>query len=101
LTRGRLDADGIQVRSMDTTLGLPAGNRHCMKNQMEVKRIDFQKDLFQLGDSGSAVFTMRDDGSLECIGMAIGFISNGSAVVTPINAILGKFGPNITLANFP
>lgn len=101
LTRGYLIANGTQVRPLTTNLGLPNGGTFTMKNQIEVEGLNSLSHFFQPGDSGSAVFTRRGDGSLECIGMAIGMTSNLSAVVTPINAILKELGPDITLAKFP
>jgi len=101
LTSGYLIADGTQVRPTATNLGLPVGGTFTTKNQIEVASLDGHNVFFQPGDPGSAVFTRREDGSLECIGMAIGMTSNLSAVVTPINAILKELGPDITLAKFP
>jgi len=103
LTQGVIKSYGTQVRPLTTSLGFPAqGSTFVMKNQIEIASVCGHNVFFQPGDSGSAVFTRNEhDGSLECIGMAIGVTSTLSAVVTPIRAILEALGPGITLTSFP
>jgi len=68
-----------------------------MKSQLEIKKTDALQPFNEKGDSGSAVFAVNEDKSLECIGMAIGCMSNRNAVVTPIKDILTTLGPGVEL----
>ncbi|OWF50624.1 hypothetical protein KP79_PYT22781 [Mizuhopecten yessoensis] len=92
LTKGYLRVDGAQVRPLSTALGLPSMKaKFYMKNQYEIIGDKSGINIFQPGDSGSAVF-MLEGTSLHCIGLAIGRTTHGTAVVTPIQAILAALG---------
>jgi len=100
LTRGMLAVNGTQVRPLNVNIGQSnQQNRYEFSNQLQVVSLS-HSPFFQPGDSGSAVLIVNDDQSLECIGMAIGCSSDGSAIVTPISAILDALGPGVTLKRF-
>jgi len=101
LTRGLPVAYGIQVRPLSTSLGIPRMRKtYPMKGQIEIASLDGHAS-FQLGDSGSAVFTVKQDRTLECIGMAIGYTTYNSVIVTPIQSILDALAPGVRLKTFP
>ncbi|XP_033758068.1 uncharacterized protein LOC117340415 [Pecten maximus] len=100
LTKGSLVVDGVSVRPLSTVLGkLFSANMYCFKDQYEVEGLKSAVNMFLPGDSGSAVF-MLNGTSLHCIGMSIGHMSNGSAVVTPIGALLDALGPTCRMETF-
>ncbi|OWF36758.1 uncharacterized protein LOC110441179 [Mizuhopecten yessoensis] len=103
LTRGVLVHFGIEVRPLSCTMqtSSKAGNV-WIKNQYEVLGLEGQS-FFEPGDSGAAVFSHSPfDRSLCCIGIAIGSLSNGSAIVTPIGAVLKALGEHhCEMASFP
>ncbi|OWF43509.1 uncharacterized protein LOC110459625 [Mizuhopecten yessoensis] len=65
--------------------------RFEMQGQLEISSCRANRRFFDLGDSGSGVFVKRGD-DLRCLGLGIGCLSNGSAVVTPIKPILKALG---------
>ncbi|XP_021369211.1 uncharacterized protein LOC110460562 [Mizuhopecten yessoensis] len=79
----------ISVRRAGLT-GL-TDRRFEMKGQLEISSCVSNEPFFALGDSGSGVFVKRGD-DLRCLGLGIGCLSNGSAVVTPIKPILKALG---------
>jgi hypothetical protein len=78
LTRGSLKAIDVKVK-----ITFPSGTAKF------VGQLLTSKDFGSFGDSGSLVVT--DDGEHHPVGMVIGGGSNGSAIVTPIGAILDRF----------
>jgi len=100
MTRGLLTVKGVQVKPMEVHFGHPRLQMpYTFINQMQVEGLGHQA-FFQSGDSGSAVFLVKEDRSLECIGIAIGCTSNYDAIVTPIRPILEALGPNLNLKKF-
>ncbi|OWF53839.1 hypothetical protein KP79_PYT22443 [Mizuhopecten yessoensis] len=62
-------------------------NVFILKGQIVVERTA-DKEFFQEGDSGSAVFVKAED-SFECLGIAIGGMTSSSeTLVTPIESVL-------------
>lgn len=60
-----------------------------MENQFSVRKLkESPSDFCQLGDSGAGVFVINEGERLSCIGMLIGRLSDGAAIVTPIKRIL-------------
>ncbi|XP_033730004.1 uncharacterized protein LOC117319280 [Pecten maximus] len=107
VTKGQLEVNGINVRPLTTTLGLPrCTERIEMKNQYGVRGTQTPMSFFIGGDSGSSVFMKSEKGDLVLIGMAIGnaYVDTNPfplAVVTPIGAILNALGPQYSIASFP
>ncbi|KAK3104578.1 hypothetical protein FSP39_005305 [Pinctada imbricata] len=95
LNRSLFRLDGAQVRIIEegAWLGMDEQLPITMKGQYEVESGSkepgsLNKPFFIPGDSGSAVFAKENDGTLTCIGIAIGITSYGTTVVTPIGAVL-------------
>lgn len=93
VTRGILNSNGTVVRS--NIGGLRSANHSSyvstFQNQYEVGSISTCPIFFQGGDSGSGVFQVEKRGDkeiLHLIGLAIGFTSYFSAIVTPIKDIM-------------
>ncbi|KAK3108255.1 hypothetical protein FSP39_004268 [Pinctada imbricata] len=61
-----------------------------MQGQYEVNSDSKYTPFFIPGDSGSAVFIRETTGSLTCVGIALGKTSYGTAIVTPIGAVLDE-----------
>ena len=55
--------------------------------QQHVVRSTKDIEFFEMGDSGSFVF-VREKGQLSCFGMAIGKLTDGGCIVTPIHEIM-------------
>lgn len=92
-TRGIMTSNGTVVRT--SIAGLRSSNQSSFvstfQNQYEVGSITTCPIFFQGGDSGSGVFQVEkrsDKEILHLIGLAIGFTSYHSAIVTPIQAIM-------------
>ncbi|KAJ8316594.1 hypothetical protein KUTeg_005856 [Tegillarca granosa] len=93
-TRGILNSNGTVVRS--NIAGLRSTNQtsfvSTFQNQFEVGSISTcPSTFFQGGDSGSGVFQVEkqgDEDTLHLIGLAIGFTSYKTAIVTPIKDIM-------------
>ena len=51
---------------------------------------DSQTPFFLPGDSGALVYTFSNsrEKSFKCVGMAVGFTSYGSCIITPIDSVL-------------
>ncbi|XP_062588700.1 uncharacterized protein LOC134250360 [Saccostrea cucullata] len=92
LTLGCLFNECMHVRINSDNLTLPdiLGSTNprniTVYNQMEIEGLRGQ--FFDLGDSGSFVFCINQDETLSCIGMAIGYTSRGTCLVTPIENVL-------------
>ncbi|XP_021369415.1 uncharacterized protein LOC110460688 [Mizuhopecten yessoensis] len=105
-TRGVISSDGTFARPLTTDLELQGQPDVCvMKNQMEVYSLQGHSNFLLPGDSGSGVFVVNKlptgEQNLTCIGLAIGSTSYGSAVVTPIAAVLDALGLPRKLKQFP
>ncbi|XP_021357731.1 uncharacterized protein LOC110453202 [Mizuhopecten yessoensis] len=106
-SRGIISSYGISSRLLTTDLGLQGQPNMCvMKNQMELLGLQGQpQPIFLPGDSGSGVFVVNKlptgEQTLTCIGLAIGCTSYGSAIVTPIAAVLDALGLPRKLKQFP
>lgn len=93
LTRGRLYTEGLLIRQ---ELGGTDDASVCQDNvtffnQIEVTPIPGSEDkFFQAGDSGALVHIYNDSrqGESLCVGMAIGYTSYGSCIVTPAGRVL-------------
>ncbi|KAK3100201.1 hypothetical protein FSP39_016154 [Pinctada imbricata] len=96
LTRSSFRLIGAEVRIIDHDVlaGTQDNEPIVMKGQYEIEPCHDLRTFFDSGDSGSAVFMKDSDGSLSCIGIAIGKTSYHSTVVTPIGAILDALGIN-------
>ncbi|XP_069102377.1 uncharacterized protein [Argopecten irradians] len=67
---------------------------HSQCGEMECKL----PPLAKVGDSGAGVFQRLDDNTLVCIGVLVAVDNTDSALVIPIQPILGHFG--LTMAKF-
>ncbi|XP_061162380.1 uncharacterized protein LOC133171608 [Saccostrea echinata] len=63
-------------------------NTFLMYNQVAIDSHCSLGPFFKIGDSGSLVFLPQEDGTLDCIGMAIGCTSYGTCIMTPIEDVL-------------
>ena len=107
VTRGSLKLDGVQVKNYDFRFsknGKPfTSDAHfqIIEGQYEISS-NSESTFIGAGDSGASVYVKGRFGELYCIGIAIGYTSYGSAIVTPIFPILKKFGLNTRyLKKFP
>ena len=107
VTRGSIKLDGIQVKNHDVRFsknGKPfTSDAHfqIIEGQYEISS-NSESTFIGAGDSGASVYVKGRFGELYCIGIAIGYTSYGSAIVTPIFPILKKFGLNTRyLKKFP
>ena len=82
LTRGTIKAINVKVK-----IGFPSGVA------LFVDQILTSKGFGAFGDSGSLMVT--DDGQSHPVGMVIGGSANGSAIASPIDPILERFGASI------
>ena len=85
---------GTDIRAESRQMMLPDCEKVEFFNQIEVASIQGYTQFFDAGDSGSLVFMPRDDHGPElyCIGLAIGWTSYHSCIVTPIENVFEKLG---------
>ena len=98
---GRINVDSTSVRLKLNAWWPPTPNEACqLYAQIHVQPdpdeiLDVEdKSFATYGDSGSLVFLVSDDGEhMWAFGMVVGGIeADGSAIVTPISAVLDAFG---------
>ncbi|XP_061193685.1 uncharacterized protein LOC133201909 [Saccostrea echinata] len=87
----RINSDNLNLSDI---LGSSDPRHVTVYNQMEIESLRGQ--FFDLGDSGSFVFCINQDEILSCIGMAIGYTSRGTCLVTPIENVLKSLNLPVT-----
>ena len=92
---------GTDVRAESRKMMLPDKREVEFFNQIEIASVKGCTRFFDAGDSGSLVFMPRDDGpELYCIGLAIGWTSYHSCIVTPIENVFDKLGLPVKFMDF-
>ena len=89
LTIGFPEMDSAVLRLENAELHLPDHDpsTRIVFYQQHVVRSTKDIEFFEMGDSGSFVF-VREKGELSCFGMAIGKLTDGGCIVTPIHEIM-------------
>ena len=88
VTRGSLYLTDSFFRHKNIDMVTKSGETLTFFKQMEVAV------FFQPGDSGALVFMPLKDNELHCMGLAIGYTSYSSCIVTPIQPVFEKLGLN-------
>lgn len=93
LTKGRLYTEGLLVhQELSGTADVSVRQDNItFFNQIEVTLVPGSGDkFFQAGDSGALVYIDNNSrqGESLCVGMAIGYTSYGSCIVTPAGRVL-------------
>ena len=94
LTQGVIAMWGTDIRSDNQDMELPNKKEKIgFFNQIEIGSLQYHSSFFDAGDSGSLVFIKYGKGpEVKCIGLAVGWTSYHSCLVTPIEDVFKKIG---------
>ena len=94
LTQGVIAMWGTDIKSDNQDMELPNKEKKVgFFNQIEIASLQYHSNFFDAGDSGSLVFVKQGDGpEVYCIGLAVGWTSYHSCLVTPIEEVFKKLG---------